>query len=149
MKWKLLNLQSVDGDKALKTLHKRCYHFMFCMNHKAYLLPEIEGTHTHTRTYTAESTVSFSFSLQYYYLPRFSRVPLRPFSFSAPHRKIYVKRKLTGRNIPIHLVPPISFSKQKWHINEFVCVTRFGQFTIFINTAGNYCNERNKMIHVK
>ena len=98
---------------------------MFCMNHKAYLLPEIDGTHTHT--HNRKRRVLFFLPRQYYCLSRFSRVPLRPFSFSAPHRKIYVKRKLTGRNIPIHLVPPISFSKQQWHINSFFSVTILGK----------------------
>ena len=84
--------------------------------------------HIHSRKHR----VLFLLPRQYYYLPRFSRVPLRPFSFSAPPRKIYVKRKLTGRNIPIHLVSLISFSKQQWHINGFFCVTRLGQFKSFI-----------------
>ena len=50
-KSKLLNLKSIEGGKALKTLHRRCYHFMSYMNHKAYLLPEIEGTHTRTHAH--------------------------------------------------------------------------------------------------
>jgi hypothetical protein len=130
---------------------------MCCMNHKAYLLPKIEGTHTHTHTHTHTYTythsrkhrVLFFLPRQYYYLSRFSRVPLRPFSFSAPHRKIYVKRKLTGRNIPIHLVPPSSFSKQQWHINGFISLTTLGQFKFFSNTVENYCDQGNKAINTK